>query len=82
MLADREVGQCVASLVDGQVHIDRADSIIHISTELLESTDTRSLVVDGDLVTLGDINPVTYQITERGASVVEAVRVCRPVRVR
>ena len=75
MLADREVGQCVAMKEGDRVRITRADSIIHISTELLESTDTRSLVIDGDLVTLGDINPVTYRITERGATVVEAVRV-------
>jgi len=76
MLLDREVGQCICSrLEDGRVRVDRADPIIHISTELLESADTRSLVVDGDLVALGDDNLVIYRITERGASVVEAVMV-------
>ena len=77
MLADREVGQCVCtSLKDGRVRVDRADMVIHISVELLESEDImRSLVVDGDLVMIGDDNPVMYRITERGSYVVEAVRV-------
>jgi hypothetical protein len=76
MLADREVGQCFCtSLDDGSVRVDRADKVIHIDYELLESKDVRSLVVEGDLVMIGDDNPVMYQITERGAGIVEAVRV-------
>ena len=76
MLADREVGHCTLVLArDGRVRVTWADPIIHISVELLESKDVRSLVVDGDLVTIGDDNPVTYQITERGARIVEAVKV-------
>jgi len=76
MLTDREIGDCVVAIEDGRVRVVEADPIIHISIELLESKDVRSLVVDGDLVTLGDIDPVTYRITERGARVVEAERVC------
>lgn len=75
MSPDRVVGECIVTLIDGQLRIDQADPIIHISTELLESTNTRSLVVEGDLVMIGDINPVMYRITERDARAVEAVRV-------
>ena len=75
MLADREVGQCVAMKEGDRVRITRADSIIHISNELLESKDVRSLVIDGDLVSIGDDNLVIYRITERGAREVEAVMV-------
>jgi len=77
MLTDREVGTatCVR-LADGQLRVDQADPIIHISTELLASTNLMdSFVIDGDLVTFGDINRVTYRITERGTLVVEAVKV-------
>jgi len=72
MLADWEVGQCLVSHVDGRVRVDRADPIIHISVELLEASDHYAVAVDGDLVTLGDINPVTYRIAERDARIVEA----------
>jgi len=75
MLSDWEVGDCVLTRHDdGRVHVTRADQIVHLSVELLKRTDL-SAVVDGDLVTVGDINPVTYRITERNARVVEAVRV-------
>jgi len=76
MLGDRYVGDCVCTrLEDGRVRVERADPTIHISIELLNSKDVRSFVVDGDLVTIGDENPVTYRITERGAYVVEAMKV-------
>jgi len=74
MLTDREVGTVVLTrLDDGRVRVDQADPIIHISVELL-AEHTNGLVIDGDLVTFGDINPVTYRITERDARVVEAER--------
>ena len=76
MLADRDAGECVCSrLEDGRVRVERADPIVHISVELLKRADL-GLVLDGDLATIGDINTVTYRITERGAQTVEAVRVC------
>jgi len=76
MLPDWEVGtSTLTRLADGRVRVDQADPIIHITNELLASTDlTDSFVIDGDLVSFGDINRVTYRITERGAHVVEAVR--------
>jgi len=77
MLTDPGVGQAICTqLDDGRVRVDRADPIIHISNELLTATDRMdSFVVDGDLMTFGDINRVTYRITERGAFEVEAVKV-------
>jgi hypothetical protein len=76
MLMDREVGECVCTrLEDGRVRVDQADPIIHISVELLERPDLVSFALYGDLVTIGDDNPVTYRITERGTRIVEAVKV-------
>jgi len=75
MLTDREVGECVCVREGSRVRVTRADPIIHITTALLEADNIQSLVIDGDLVTIGDDNPVTYRITERGTRVVEAVRV-------
>jgi hypothetical protein len=76
MLGDRYVGDCVCTrLEDGRVRVERADPTIHIGIELLQSKDVRSFVVEGDLVMIGDENPVMYRITERGSYVVEAVRV-------
>lgn len=75
MLGDWEIGQCVCSKRDdGTVRVERADPIIHISVELLERADL-SVVVDDDLVMIGDDNPVMYRITERGTREVEAVKV-------
>jgi len=75
MLADMEAGHCVLVFDHGRVRVSEADPIIHISVDLLESKGVLSLAVEGDLVMIGDDNPVMYRITERGARVVEAVRV-------
>jgi len=77
MLADREVGTATCTRhADGRVSVDQADPIIHIATELLASTDLMdSFVVDGDLVSFGDINRVTYRIVWRGVDYVQADRV-------
>ena len=75
MLSDAEAGTATLTrLADGRIQVTQADPIVHITTELLTRADV-GLVIDGDLVTLGDIDPVTYRITERGERVVEAVRV-------
>jgi len=55
----------VTRLEGGVTRVDRADPIIWISTEFLEAEHVPSVVIDGDLVSFGDINPVTYRITER-----------------
>ena len=52
-------------LEGGVVRVDRADPIIWISTDLLAAEHSPSFVIDGDLITMGDINQVTYLITER-----------------
>jgi len=52
-------------LEGGVVRVDRADPVIWISTELLAAEHSPSFVIDGDLITMGDINRVTYRITER-----------------
>lgn len=44
------------------VRVDKADPFIMISTEMLDAPEVE---VDGDIVKFGDINPVTYRITER-----------------
>ena len=76
MLLDREIGQCVCVQDrDGRVRVTRADPIIHISRELLTAPNYPGIVIDGDLVTIGDIDTVTYRITEGSVDVVEAVRV-------
>jgi len=80
MLLDSEVGECVCTrLKDGRVRVDKADPIIHIANELLESKDfggiAAGVVIEGDLVAIGDDNLVIYRITERGAREVEAVMV-------
>jgi hypothetical protein len=60
-------------LEDGRIRVDKADPVIWISNELLES-----IVIDGDIVKFGDINPVTYHITERHTRHVVAEKVDTP----
>ena len=62
-------------LADGRVRVDRADAHIGISNEFLEAEHTLSVVIAGDLVSFGDVNRVTYRITERFETYVQADRV-------
>ena len=62
-------------LADGQVRVEQADLHITIHNDLLERSDVASLVIDGDLVSFGDINRVTYRIVWRGEDYVQADRV-------
>ena len=76
MLSNWEAGQAIVTrLEDGRVRVDRADQTILISTDLLASDNFTSLIVEGDLVMFGDIDPVTYRITERSGQYVQADRV-------
>ena len=52
-------------LEGGVVRVDRADPVIWISTDLLAAEHSPSFVIDGDLITMGDINQVPYRVTER-----------------
>jgi hypothetical protein len=81
MLPDSEVGTAVLTrLADGRVRVDQADPIVHISVDLLDCNGPRlggeaDIVVDGDVISFGDINRVSYRITERSEMWVEAERI-------
>jgi hypothetical protein len=65
-------GECICSRVPEGVRVDRADQFIRIANELLAATWIK--VID-DLVTFGDINPVTYRLGQRHERETEAERV-------
>lgn len=65
-MSTAHIGEAVlTTLYDGdrqRIRVDRADPLIAISIELLTAP---GIDVDGDFVSFGDINRVTYRITER-----------------
>jgi hypothetical protein len=70
------VGEAVLTLLaDGRVRVDKADPYIHISLDLLAQMSPWSFDADGDNLTIGDINPVTYKLGEVFGDYVEAVLV-------
>jgi len=78
IFTDLPPGEAVFTRVGDRVRVDRADPIIWISSALLEADNYESLVINGDLITMGDIGTVTYRITERHTRHVVAERVDTP----